>query len=86
MIDYCMIVVISFLCLFVVICRDLIVPANGMISYSDPNIPRAVGSTASYSCSTGYTFSGTLTRTCTTTGWTDDTPMCTSMCTSLLCV
>ncbi len=66
--------------LLTVICRDLIVPANGMVSYSDPNIPRAVGSIASYSCNTGYTFSGTLTRTCTATGWTnsvDGTPTCT---------
>ena len=66
--------------LLTVICRDLIVPANGMVSYSDPNIPRATDSTGSYSCNTGYTFSGTLTRTCTATGWSelvDGTPECT---------
>ncbi len=56
---------------FAVICQDLRVPDNGMVSYSDPNIPRAVGSTGSYNCNTGYIFSGTFTKTCTATGWTD---------------
>ncbi len=68
------------LCLFTVICPDLNVPTNGMVIYSDPNIPRAVGSTASYSCNTGYTFSGTLTRTCGATLWSasvDGAPTCT---------
>ncbi len=62
------------------ICPDLNVPANGMVSYSDTTVPRAVGSTGSYSCDTGYAFSGTLTRTCGASGWSasvDGTPTCT---------
>ncbi len=66
---------------FLVICRDLNVPTNGMVSYSDPNIPRAVGSTGSYSCDTGYEFNGTRTRTCGESKWSNlvnGTPICTS--------
>ncbi len=62
------------------ICHNLTAPANGIVSYSDPNIPRAVDSTASYSCNAGYILSGTLTRTCTNTGWIEnvnDIPACT---------
>ncbi len=38
------------------ICRDLQVPDNGMVSYSDTTVPRAVGSTGTYSCDTEYAF------------------------------
>ncbi|XP_064386119.1 sushi, von Willebrand factor type A, EGF and pentraxin domain-containing protein 1-like isoform X4 [Halichondria panicea] len=65
------------------ICPNLGVPTNGGVTYSHPTIPRAVDSTATYSCVTGYDFSGTLSRTCTTTGWSaliGGTPTCTAIC------
>ncbi|XP_064386230.1 CUB and sushi domain-containing protein 3-like isoform X2 [Halichondria panicea] len=66
-----------------VICPNLGVPTNGGVTYSDTTIPRAMDSTATYSCVTGYDFSGTLSRTCATTGWSaliGGTPTCTAIC------
>ncbi len=68
-------------CVYSVICPDLPVPTNGApLVYSDTTIPRAMDSTATYRCITGYDFSGTLTRMCTTSGWSalgGSTPTCT---------
>ncbi|XP_064386229.1 CUB and sushi domain-containing protein 3-like isoform X1 [Halichondria panicea] len=69
-----------------VICPNLGVPTNGGVTYSDTTIPRAMDSTATYSCVTGYDFSGTLSRTCATTGWSaliGGTPTCTVICPNL---
>ena len=44
-----------------VVCPSLSL-TNGMISYSDPIL--GVGSVATHSCDTGYTLSGSRTRTC----------------------
>ncbi len=61
-----------------VACPDLTVPANGMVVYSDTTIPRAVDTTATYTCTTGYQMTGLMVRTCTATGWsTGDDPVCT---------
>ncbi len=57
---------------------DLSEPDNGDIVYSDP-IPRDVGSTATYSCTTaGYQLVGIMERTCGASGWssTGDDPTC----------
>ena len=63
------------------ICPNLQVP-NGIVTYSGPSFPRAEGSIATYSCVTGYDFSGgVVLRTCITTGWTDGgSPTCTGLC------
>ena len=61
-----------------VICPNVQLPANGVVTYSDPNIPRAVDSTVTYSCVFGYEFSGAVPRTCSVSGWTDGgSPTCT---------
>ncbi len=62
-----------------VICPDLTPPANGApLVYSDTTIPRAVDTTAIYTCATGYQVTGLMVRTCTATGWsTGDDPVCT---------
>ena len=62
-----------------VICPDLPVPTNGApFVYSDTTIPRAEGSTATYTCNTGYQVTGLMMRTCTVSGWsTGDDPVCT---------
>ena len=61
-----------------VICRNVQLTANGVVTYSDLTIPRAVDSTVTYSCVLGYEFSGGVPRTCTVSGWTDGgSPTCT---------
>ncbi|XP_064386500.1 CUB and sushi domain-containing protein 3-like isoform X1 [Halichondria panicea] len=66
------------------ICPTFPNPTNGVIQYSDSIIPRATASTASYSCTAGYLFSGTAMRTCTTSGWSNSTtPTCTATCDDL---
>ena len=63
---------------FAVICPDLTIPANGALVYSDTTIPRAEGSTATYTCTTGYQVTGLMVRTCSVSGWsTGDDPVCT---------
>ena len=63
---------------FAVICPDLTIPANGALVYSDTTIPRADGSTATYSCDTGYQVTGLMVRMCSVSGWsTGDDPVCT---------
>ncbi len=63
---------------FAVACPDLTIPANGApLVYSDTTTPRADGSTANYSCDTGYQITGLTMRTCSVTGWsTGDDPVC----------
>ena len=61
-----------------VICRNVQVPPNGVVTYSDLTIPRAVGSTVTYSCVFGYEFSGGMPRTCSVSGWSNGgNPTCT---------
>ncbi|XP_064386252.1 CUB and sushi domain-containing protein 2-like isoform X2 [Halichondria panicea] len=67
-----------------VICPNVQLPPNGVVTYSDLTIPRAVGSTVTYSCVSGYEFSGGVPRTCTVTGWSNGgSPTCTVSCGSL---
>ncbi|XP_064386406.1 uncharacterized protein LOC135334956 isoform X2 [Halichondria panicea] len=66
------------------ICPDIIIPANGVITYNPTTTPRDVGSMASYSCTTGYLMTGLAVRMCTVTGWsTGDDPVCTAICPDL---
>ena len=60
-----------------VICRNVGVPTNGVVTYSDLTIPRAVDSTVTYSCVFGYEFSGGVPRICTASGWSNGgSPTC----------
>ena len=45
-------------------CTDLPTLSNGVIVYSTPSSPRPQGTTAIYSCNTGYELSGGMFRTC----------------------
>ena len=56
-------------------CEDLIL-TNGMVVYNDTTIPRAVGSTANYSCDTGYDLTLGDVRDCTATGWVGTVATC----------
>ena len=57
-----------------VVCPSLSL-TNGMISYSDPTL--GVGSVVTYSCDTGYTLNGVMTRTCQSGGtWSGSAPTC----------
>ncbi len=49
---------------------------NGAVVYSDTTILRAEGSTAYYSCDTGYELSGSSVRECTDSGWSGSPPTC----------
>ncbi len=62
-----------------VLCPDLPVPTNGGITYNPTTtIPRAVGATATYTCTPGYHMTGLMVRTCSVSGWsTGDDPVCT---------
>ena len=71
-------------------CRDLVVLESYMIlliltavdcgSLTDPgngNVTLTVGTTATYSCNTGYNLVGDSTRTCQATGkWSGSAPTC----------
>ena len=57
-------------------CPDVSKLENGTIVYSDPTIPRAEGSTVTYSCNTGYGLTGEAVRTCTSIGWNGIEPRC----------
>ncbi len=59
-----------------VICPDLTL-TNGQVLYSDTTPPRAVDSTATYSCVTGYQINGTEARMCTDSGWSGTSSSCT---------
>ncbi|HJL19970.1 MAG TPA: hypothetical protein RMH99_30175 [Sandaracinaceae bacterium LLY-WYZ-13_1] len=57
-------------------CGALASPANGNVSYAATTF----GSTATYSCNSGYTLSGSPSRTCDGTGsWSGAAPTCVSM-------
>ncbi len=59
-------------------CPDLTLPANGGITYNPTTTPRADGSTATYTCTTGYQVTGLMVRMCSVSGWsTGDDPVCT---------
>ncbi len=64
-------------CFCAVICPDLSI-SNGAVLYSDLTIrfPRPVGSTATYTCDTGYLISGTASTMCTVSGWSGTPPSC----------
>ena len=54
-------------------CGSLLSPTNGQISVSSTT----VGSTASYTCSSGYNLSGATVRTCQANGqWNGTAPVC----------
>ena len=56
-------------------CGPLSDPANGNVTVSG----LASGSTATYSCDSGYMLSGTGTRTCQNLQWTGEAPICIGM-------
>ena len=53
-------------------------PSSGMITYSSGDTDaRAVGSTATYNCTTGFSLSGDMIRTCQNNGsWNGTDPTC----------
>ena len=58
-----------------VVCPSLTAPTNGAISSNGS----AYGSSASFSCSTGYQISGSLLRTCQSNGtWSGSQSICNS--------
>ena len=64
-------------------CPDLMDPDNGRVDYETQ-----VGSSATYTCNTGYQLIGTSTRTCQSDGtWSGSDPTCTCMylCAIILC-
>ncbi len=66
------------MCVFPATCPDLSIPANGVITYNPTTTPKAVDTTATYTCTPGYQMTGLMVRTCTATGWsTGDDPVCT---------
>jgi hypothetical protein len=61
----------------IVDCGALLNPTNGTVAVSASTF----GSTATYSCSTGYQLSGAATRTCQASGaWSGSAPSCVSRC------
>ena len=55
-------------------CGSLINPINGLV---DTSSRTTFGSTATYTCDTGYTLSGSQSRTCGADGnWTSSEPFC----------
>ncbi|XP_064386164.1 uncharacterized protein LOC135334777 [Halichondria panicea] len=67
-------------------CPDLIVPANGMISYNMGSAsPRPVSTVATYTCNSGYTLNGgSSTRTCGSNGvWSGSELTCQPNCPDL---
>ncbi|XP_064386166.1 uncharacterized protein LOC135334779 [Halichondria panicea] len=63
-------------------CPDLIVPANGMISYNMGTASlRPVDTVATFTCDTGYTLTGGTTRVCASGGvWSGSPPTCQLAC------
>ena len=58
---------------------DLTEVSNGAIEYSAEAVDsRPSGSTAMYSCNTGYTLNGINTVTCENGMWSPDAPICES--------
>ena len=58
------------------VCSELSNPANGGVSWTG----LTSGSTATYTCNTGYQLTGAQTRTCQSNGtWSGQAPTCTRM-------
>ncbi len=53
-------------------CGTPLAPANGTVSLTGTR----TGSTATYACNTGFTLSGSRTRTCQASGWSGSAPLC----------
>ncbi|XP_064386974.1 sushi, von Willebrand factor type A, EGF and pentraxin domain-containing protein 1-like [Halichondria panicea] len=66
-------------------CSDLIAPTNGMISYNIGTVNlRPVDTVATYTCVTGYTLNGDITRTCDSDGmWSGSATTCQLICSDL---
>ena len=45
-------------------CTDLPAIANGEIMYSSADMPRPIGTVASYTCNDGFNIAGPVSRTC----------------------
>ena len=59
-------------------CGALTDPENGLV---DTSSGTTIGSTATYTCDTGYTLSGSQTRTCGADGnWIYSEPLCEGWC------
>ena len=60
-------------------CSDLTAPTNGMIGYNAETMnTRPVNTVATFTCKTGYTVTGDMTRTCGADGvWSGTNPTCT---------
>ena len=64
-------------------CSDLTAPTNGMIGYDMETMnARPVNTVATYTCDTGYTLNGGITRTCRSDGeWSDlESSTCSELC------
>ena len=65
-------------CLLAVViemCPTLIDPSNGTVTWDG----LTSGSTATYTCDSGYYITGDRVRTCQNGGWTGQAPVCTRM-------
>ncbi|XP_064387511.1 uncharacterized protein LOC135335851 isoform X2 [Halichondria panicea] len=51
-------------CSMISMCADLLAIANGDIAYSSTNMPRPIGTVASYTCNDGFNIAGPVSRTC----------------------
>ena len=51
---------------------DIVAPDNGNINYK----ATILGSIAEFSCESGFTLVGNMTRTCELTGWSGNNPSC----------
>ena len=56
-------------------CPTLIDPSNGTVTWDG----LTSGSTATYTCDSGYSITGDNTRICQNGGWTGQPPVCTRM-------
>ena len=64
------------LLLYYIACTDLL-SLNGAIIYSPTSSPRLEGTTATYSCDSGYVLSGGTVRTCQADGtWSGRNSVC----------
>ena len=76
-----MCIVVTTFSISVVNCGTLTDPPNGMVTLTNTTF----GGTATYSCNTGYTLSGDMTRMCGADGnWTGSEPNCVGECLHVL--
>ena len=67
----------EFPCTVTGLCSELSSPANGVVNQTG----RSTGSTATYTCDSGYQLSGDETRVCEPTGvWSYQEPTCIGTC------